>query len=385
MPQPTDASTELVDFSVRRDDWRQCRTTRTPLPAALAPGQVLLRIDRFALTSNNVSYALTGDLLGYWTFFPPPDGDAAWGRIPAMGFADVTDSASADVRPGERVFGFFPMATHLVVEAGEASAAQFVDVAAHRRDTALAYRQYLRTAADPQYDPAREDQILLLRGLFLTSFLVDDFLADNGDFGARTFLITSASSKTAIALAWCLAARRAGHVVGLTSTRNRDFVAGLGCYDRIVTYEDLASLDGDAPAVLVDHSGDGRVVNGLYHHFADRLRHSAIVGATHWSDRRPARDLPGAPPTFFFAPAQLEKRRAEWGAAGFEQRLGAAWRSFLAFGDRWLRVVHGRGPDAVESTYRDVLEGRARPDQGHVLSMDEQPVPVPQPAEERAR
>lgn len=369
MPQANDTGQELVDVSVRRDDWRQSRTTRTALPATLTQGQVLLRVDRFALTSNNVSYALTGDLLGYWTFFPPLDGDEAWGRIPVMGFADVVASQSPDARVGERVFGFFPMATHLVVEAGDASAAQFVDVAAHRRATALPYRQYLRTSADAQYDPAREDQVLLLRGLFLTSFLMDDFLADNGDFGAQTFLITSASSKTAIALAWSLAARKAGRVVGLTSARNRDFVASLGCYDVVTTYDDLASLDRETPAVLVDHSGDGRVVDGLHHHFADRLRHSAIVGATHWSDRRPARDLPGAPPTFFFAPGQLEKRRAEWGAAGFDQRLGAAWRAFLAFSDRWLRVVRGSGADVVEATWRDVLEGRARPDEGHVLSL----------------
>jgi NADPH:quinone reductase-like Zn-dependent oxidoreductase len=356
----------VLDFTIRRDDWRTGRIDRVTLPDALATGQVVLRVDRFALTANNISYALTGDMLGYWTFFPADDG---WGRLPVMGFGDVLASAHPEVKPGERVFGFFPMSTHLIVAAGDAGPAHFVDVAAHRADTALAYRQYLRVAADPHYDAAREDALLLLRGLFLTSFLVDDFVADNDGFGARTVVISSASSKTAIALAFCLSRRKAAHVVGLTSARNRDFVAGLGCYDRVLAYDEVETLDAQAPSVFVDHSGDGAVVGAVHRRLADNLRHSAIVGATHWSGARTAKNLPGAAPTFFFAPSQLEKRRAEWGQAGFDARLGDAWRSFLAFSDGWLHVVRGSGPAEVERVYHDVLEGRARPDQGHILSL----------------
>lgn len=355
-----------LDFSVRRDDWKTCRFTESALPDPLPPEHVLLRVDRFALTANNITYALTGDMLGYWTFFPTDEG---WGRLPVMGFADVVESAHPAVARGERFFGFFPMSTHLVAHAGDASGASFTDVAAHRAATALAYRQYLRTTADGLYEPSREDTLLLLRGLFLTSFLVDDFLADQKDFGARTFLVTSASSKTAIALAFSLAARGAGDVVGLTSERNHGFVAQLPCYDRVLRYDEIATLDRGTPAVLIEHSGDGAVVNAIHHHFADNLKHSAVIGATHWSGARPARDLPGAPPTFFFAPLQMEKRQKELGPAGFQDRLGAAWRHFAAFSDGWLEVVRDSGRDAVERVYREVLEGRARPEQGHVLSL----------------
>ena len=355
-----------LDFSVRRDDWKTCRRTEAELPGTLAAEQVLLKVDRFALTANNITYALTGDMLGYWTFFPAEEG---WGRLPVMGFADVLASAHPAVKTGERFFGFLPMSTHLVVHAGDAGAASFLDVAPHRAATALAYRQYLRTSADPMYEPAREDTLLLLRGLFMTSFLVDDFLADQQDFGAKTFLVTSASSKTAIALAFCLAARGAGDVVGLTSPRNHAFVAQLPCYDRVLRYDEIASLDRGAPAVLIEHSGDGAVVNAIHHHFADNLRHSAVIGATHWSGARPERDLPGAPPTLFFAPTQMEKRQKEWGPAAFQEKLATTWRHFAAFSDGWLRVVRDAGPDAVERVYREVLERRARPDEGHVLSM----------------
>ena len=65
-----------VDFIVKRDDWRQCRIVSAAVESELQPGQVLFRVDRFAFTSNNISYALSGDTLGYWRFFPTEEG---WG------------------------------------------------------------------------------------------------------------------------------------------------------------------------------------------------------------------------------------------------------------------------------------------------------------------
>ena len=366
MPGQDDGT--AIDFEIDRRDWHKVRFRDSASPVATSPGQVLLRVDRFALTSNNVSYALTGDMLGYWNFFLA---EAGFGRVPVMGFADVVESRHPDVKPGERFFGFYPMSTHLLVEAADATRSQFVDVAAHRRDTALAYRQYLRSSADPQYEEQREDAILLLRGLFLTSFLVDDFLADNREFGATRFFVSSASSKTAIALAACLSRRKAGRVVGLTSERNRAFVSGLGCYDEVLPYAAIEAVDPTTPSVFVDHSGDGRVVNGLHRRLGENLRHSAAVGATHWNGERPARNLPGPSPTFFFAPSQLEKRRAEWGPEGFEARLGESWRSFLGFSDGWLRIVRGRGRADLERVWGDLVDGRVRPEEGHILSLQD--------------
>ncbi len=361
MSNPTPTTT----FEVRRDDWSQTRFAGAD-GAPLADGQVRFRIDRFALTSNNISYGVAGDMLGYWNFFPADEG---WGRIPAMGFADVVESKHPEVEAGERVFGFFPMATHLVIDATGASEGSFFDGAAHRAETAPVYRQYNRSAADPIYRPEHEDAIMLLRGLFLTSFLVEDFIEDNARFGARQFVVSSASSKTGLALGHRLAQRGSGTIVGLTSARNAAFVEGLGCFDRVVLYEDVKSLPADVPTVFVDHSGNGDVVNTLHHHFKDNLTHSCIVGATHWDAGGRASDPPGAEPTFFFAPAQVQKRIADWGPAGFAERVATAWETFRASTDAWLEVVRSRGPAEVERVYREVLAGGAAPQQGHVLSL----------------
>jgi len=356
---------EGVDFQVRRDDWKQIRFVPAPAPEPRS-GEVLFRIDRFALTSNNITYALAGDMIGYWRFFPAEEG---WGRLPVMGFADVIASAHSDVPVGQRVFGFFPMSTHLSIQADRVGANNFLDAAPHRADTPLVYRQYTRVEHDPFYAAEHEDRLLLLRGLFMTSFLVDDFLADNDFFGARSFLVSSASSKTSIALAFQLAARSHGEVIGLTSSRNQSFVSGLGCYDRVVPYEEIGSLPNDVPVAFVDMAGNADVVSKLHHHFADNLKYNCVVGVTHWNRTGDTGNLPGAQPTFFFAPTQIEKRTADWGAAGFQKKVVGAWRGFRSFSEKWLRVVRDGGQPAVERVYREMLEGRAAPSEGHVLSL----------------
>ena len=53
------------DFLVRRDDLSRCEAREAPAAAevATAPGQVLLAVDAFAFTANNVTYAVFGDAL----------------------------------------------------------------------------------------------------------------------------------------------------------------------------------------------------------------------------------------------------------------------------------------------------------------------------------
>ncbi len=42
-------------------------TVATPEPAE---GEVVLALDRFSLTTNNITYAAYGDAIGYWKVFP---------------------------------------------------------------------------------------------------------------------------------------------------------------------------------------------------------------------------------------------------------------------------------------------------------------------------
>jgi hypothetical protein len=363
---------DTTDFEVDKRDLRRTRYVpgRDTPAAPLAPGQVLVRVDRFALTANNITYGAVGDQLGYWTFFPASE--PGWGRVPVWGFADVVASRHDAVPTGERLFGYFPMSTHLVLQADEVSPGGLVDAAAHRAPLPPFYNRYQRVAADPGHQRAHEPAIAIFRPLFATGWLLDDFLAEQGFFGARAVVITSASSKTSLGLAHVLAATRRPQVrvVGLTSARHAAFVARTGYYDQVVSYDDLAALPTDAPAVLVDMAGDRAVRQRVHERFGDQLRFSSAVGRSHWeAPAGPPLPLPGPAPSFFFAPEQARKRLAEWGAQAFGARVAGALRDFLASATPWLRIVEGRGEAAVEATYRAMLEGQADPAQGHVVGL----------------
>ena len=157
-----------------------------------------MRVDRFALTANNITYAVLGDQLKYWQLFPAPTG---FGIIPVWGFAEVIASKHPAIAAGERLFGYFPMATHLVIEAADVSKRGLRDAAAHRQGVAPVYNAYARVSGDPAFAGRTGDYQALLRPLFMLSFLVDDFLAENVFYGARSVLLSSASSKTAFGLA----------------------------------------------------------------------------------------------------------------------------------------------------------------------------------------
>jgi hypothetical protein len=357
-----------IDFIVARDDLQQCKLIETALPTAaqLPDDALLIRIDRFAFTANNITYALLGDQLKYWQQFPAPGN---FGNIPVWGFGDVIASKHPSVAVGERLFGYFPMAMHLVIEAADVSKRGLRDAAAHRQGVAPVYNAYARVSGDPAYAGRQGDFQALLRPLFMLSFLVDDFLSENEFYDARSVMLSSASSKTAFGLAHLLHRRGAVRVIGLTSTANAGFVGSLGCYDEVVTYDRVSSLPSNSPTALLDMAGNGELREELHRHFGDQLKYSGRIGLTHQSLSDDEPDLPGAKPIWFFAPDQIRKRAKQWGPGGIDTRFNAAWADFVPMLERWLAVTESRGPAAVTKVYLDTLNGCVPPDQGHILSL----------------
>ena len=355
---------ECTNFEVRRDDLRATRLHREALDCP--PGAVLCRVERFALTANNITYGVFGDAMAYWKFFPA---EAGWGRIPVWGFAAVVESKHDAIAAGERLYGYLPMSTHVVLQPDRVSDVQFMDGAAHRRPLPTPYQVCMRLARDPLHDPQHEDHRALLHPLFFTSWLIEDFLADNRLFGATQVVLASASSKTALGVAFLLKQRGGAGVIGLTSPGNQAFCEQLGYYDEVRTYDEVAAMGRSHPTVFVDMAGDGKLLHAVHHHFGSQLAYSCIVGATHWEQRATQHQLPGARPQFFFAPTQVQKRTKDWGYDGLVQRLGQGWLAFLPSVKGWLEIRTSRGPEAVAATYREVLEGRQPPRLGHVLSL----------------
>jgi Protein of unknown function (DUF2855) len=360
-----------TQFQVLKADLHQTRLTSIEL-APLQEGEVRLAVQRFAFTANNITYAAFGDAMNYWRFFPTPD--PAWGSIPVWGFADVTESLYEGVAVGQRFYGYYPMASHVTLLPAKVTANGFYDAAPHRAELHPVYNQYVLSSTDPLYNAANEDIQALLRPLFITSFLIDDFLADNLFFGASTLLLSSASSKTAYGTAFQLAQRSGIEVVGLTSQGNVAFCESLGCYQRVLTYDQLDQIADDAPCAYIDFAGNADLRRSIHSRFAN-LSYSCSIGGTHVDQlgaKGAGKDLPGVRATLFFAPAQIKKRSADWGAAGLRDQLVAAWQAFTAKATQtdapWLVAQQHQGAATFETVYQQVLRGSPDPRLGHILT-----------------
>ncbi len=369
-----------TQFQLRRNHLATTRLVALP-DAPLAEGEVRVRVEQFAYTANNITYAAFGDAMNYWQFFPvTDDAPGHWGIVPVWGFGVVEQSRCAGVDVGERLYGYWPMASHAVLQPVRVSPGGFVDGAPHRAALHAIYNQYLRCAVDPLHDPATEALQALLRPLFLTAWLIDDFLADNQFFGTSqggrrgVMLLSSASSKTAYATAAHLIQRPEVEVVGLTSAANVAFCESLGVYHRVLTYEQLDTLPTDTPCVYVDFAGNGELRKAIHSRFG-QLAYSCAIGGTHVEHLSGAHDLPGPRPVLFFAPAQAKKRHGDWGAAEFNERMARAWHGFILRvsqpGASWVKVQHHRGPDEVTAAHALVLGGRGDPRLGHMLSLSD--------------
>lgn len=355
-----------MDFEIATEDLHSCRFSEREPPRP-EDGQALLAVEAFGLSANNITYAVFGRTMSYWDFFPAEPG---WGRMPVWGFATVAESR-CELAEGTRLYGYLPPSSELLVRPAHVGAHGFSDGSPHRAELPGAYNAYAAVEADAMYDAAHEDAQMLLRPLFFTSWLLDDFLGEAHAFGAGAVVLSSASSKTASGLAYLLAQREGIEVVGLTSRRSAPFVRELGVYDHVVTYDELEELPAGR-AVYVDMAGDAELRAGVHGRYGAELAHSAVVGATH-HDRMGAvpEELPGPRPTFFFAPERIARRSGEWGRQELERRLAEAWHPYVDWARGWLRVHHGRGPDALRDAYLQLLDGTADPAGGHVLTLAE--------------
>lgn len=341
----------------------------------LQPGEALLRITDLAVTTNNITYAAFGDTphLRYWSFFPTHA--EGWGHMPAWGFAEVVESTVEGLEPGERFYGYWPIATHLIMQPVRVSERGFYDGAPHRLELTSAYNQYQRTRTDAAYRSEYEPYQALLRPLFITSFMLADFLEDNAFFGARQIIVSSASSKTAYGTAFCLENNQDVQLLGWTSPGNKDFVNSLGCYEQAITYDELESLDPGVPTLYVDFAGNNELRARVHRHFKDTLVHDCYAGSAQSQDHLDEADhnLPGPEPVPYFAPYQIKKRNADWGPGEVTRRFNEAQLAFIRrvsdASAPWLDVAKHQGFEAAQKLVAQLCEGRVDPREGHIVSL----------------
>lgn len=355
---------------VKKSALAETQIHKDALPA-LGDGEVRLKIESFSVTANNITYAVIGDMFGYWNFFPA-EGD--YGVVPMWGHAVVNDSLHPDITVGERVYGYLPMGTHLDILPGKISAGGFTDMAAHRQPMSPIYNQYSRLAADPEHDPAKEAERMLFGPLFKTGFLIEAMFRREGWFGAHNLVMTSASSKTSMALA-SVAKDLSPDIkrIGMTSPGNVDFVRGACLYDEVISYDEVDNLPKTA-SVSVDFAGNSGLLRGIHEVLGDALKYSCLVGATH-VDARGANSaggggdsaMPGPKPILFFAPDHAVATVQELGPKGFGEAVGKSWKNFLSAVEGVIAIDERHDLDAAANAFVETLEGRTDPQIGIII------------------
>jgi len=366
------AKKENPQFQVNRNVFIRNRIAETPVSELeLDQGDVLVAIEKFAYTANNITYAVAGDMIGYWKFFPPfGENTDGWGVLPVWGFATVVESKTDDIPVGDRLFGYFPPAKHLKMKPVKSNERRFIDGSAHRAKLPAGYNMYQRVNNDKTYNPEFDRERMLLFPLHLTSFCLWDALQDKDWYGAEQLIILSASSKTSTGLGYALQAdKNAPKVIGVTSKRNLETVKNLSIYDQCLTYKEVTSVDASTPTVIVDMSGNQQILAALHMHLGDQMKFTSNVGLTHWTNAKPQEGIISDRSQFFFAPGHIQKRMKEWGYDGFDQRTASFLMQTAAKTREWLKFKQLNGLSELARIHPNVCAGILPPVEGLIVNL----------------
>ncbi|MEM1134318.1 MAG: DUF2855 family protein [Bacteroidota bacterium] len=360
-----------LDFTVKINELQKAQFVAKTYSDELSSNQVLLEIDKFSFTSNNITYGVVGEQMNYWKFFPTL---SDYGIIPVWGLANVIISNHPDIQVGQRFYGYYPMSSHVLVTVNKVTSKGFVDSTEHRRALPPIYNFYTNTEHDHTFTPETENLISIFRPLFVTSFLIDDYLAEQNFYKASQILITSASSKTAQALACLLAHRKKENalnvnLLGLTSEKNIEFVRQLDWYDQILSYDEITQLNANEKFIVIDFAGNHNTQFQLQTLLNKNLVYNCLVGLVDWQHLEGENPLPKKG-EFFFAPAHTEKRQKEWGVSGFQQKIGIAWQQFMDAIQSTISIKEHIGVQELEKLYSDMLNGKIDPKYGNIVSLN---------------
>lgn len=323
-----------------------------PVPAGPFVGSALFRIERFALTANNVTYAVNGDVLGYWKAFPTTT--PGWGRVPAWGVARVVDGDPGLVRPGRLFAGYQPMATHVVVRA-EA----LPDGTLRATDPTRAEMYPLYRDLHPVDDAIGDAEIAVLPSVPTAAHLDDELRAQD----PAQVVFSSGSSRTAMTTALLL--RRSGvRVVGLTAPERVGAARRADVYDLVLPYDEITAVPASPGTAYVDVAGAPEITAAVHEHLGRALHRSVRVGGSH--TRYPAGGagsgtLPGPAVERF----NVGQRRVEVAERIGELRMSAWERDvhgpLSAWAAEHLTVERVRGLEEARRAWRRVWQGELDP------------------------
>lgn len=375
----------MEQFQVDKTDPSRYRVVTTGdmnSKAQTTDKSLVLEVERFAFTANNFTYYMVGEKLGYWQFFPPivPESlekvsDNNWGVIPVWGVARVLSSTNDAVPVGSRFFGYFPPATRLVMSNTTLNNNTLVDCSPHRLKLPQGYNIYRPLPAQAEgvnneisaKQHMQENLQMLLWPLFATSFCLWEVVNGIPSSKREQLLVLSGSSKTSLGLAFALKNADV-KAIGVTSEKRVEALTSLDIYHSVISYEQLESLQC-IPTVAVDMSGNAKVKALISEKLKTHLTRYVNVGLTHWQYVESEAENDDADSDFFFAPAHIQQRMNEIGAAEYQKQSSEFVFKAITWSSSWLEVNERSGLKALEDDFNDHQQARIPVKEGRIYTL----------------
>ncbi|TDZ51723.1 hypothetical protein CTRI78_v007389 [Colletotrichum trifolii] len=228
---------------ISKKDLAKHETVSVHLPLSeLGPSSVRASSSLLAITSNNLSYAKLGELLGWWDVWPvPADAPAPynnrdeWGIVPAWGYGKVLESNVDAIPVGSLLYGYWPTSSHpvdLKLEAHDIDG-HFREVNEYRQGPGSMYNRYNLVDTSKQSEDSRaifananpisQAGYVLNRFIFPTEFApahptgaagAGEWTDKQADLSSAVLVNLSASSRTGRSVAWNFARNREPNVNG---------------------------------------------------------------------------------------------------------------------------------------------------------------------------
>lgn len=148
----------------------------------------------------------------------------------------------------------------------------FIDNSNHRRKLPSVYNHYSKII---KYADESLEYHPLIKPLFLTSFLNYFFLQDENFFDCDQIILTSASSKTALSLAFLLSKYKSKDkkkIIAITSEKNMQFVSEIKFYDTVLSYDNAEEKLNKSKSVIVDFAGNSDYLKKVSDYLGEALK-----------------------------------------------------------------------------------------------------------------
>ncbi|CAN9114841.1 unnamed protein product [Alternaria alternata] len=280
----------------------------TPKPSTpLLPSSLRLRTVIISLTTNNLSYARLGHLMGWYSTYPLPtttpapyDNSARYGRVAAWGYAEILESTVEGIEKGMSVYGYLPSSTErediTVERAKDARDGSVIDdqvivTDAHRQHLWKIYNRYRICGPLPKMADQTEqkDELgwsALMMGLFTVAHNLCNYVfppqkvdggareqtsrihptgngewsVEDADLRDAAVVVLNASGKTASCFVYVLrhcrpAEHQPARIIGIGSRASIEVIKRTGWYDNAVLYDNF-----DETAMEIKNSNSKRIV-----------------------------------------------------------------------------------------------------------------------------